>query len=200
MKTYLFKLQKSDEKNHEWNEHVVWRRQGMHNCVDYLLMSKRFQQRFLQKLLLSWDVNDVCEWLGELGLSQYSEIFRTNEIDGAELANIDNKILSDDLGIAPLGHRNKILREIKRIKAEELDGMVPDEFLCPVTREIMTDPVIASDGFSYERSAITGWIESGKVTSPMTNAPLNNPNLTPNRSLKNAIMRHFASAPSACLL
>ena len=77
-------------------------------------LAKKFQQRFFQvdvtsfyhcvilfaqKLLLSWDVNDVCKWLGELGLSQYSEMFRTNEIDGAELANIDNKILSDDLGI-----------------------------------------------------------------------------------------------------
>ena len=46
--------------------------------------------------------------------------------------------------LAPLGHRNKILREVKRIRAEEHDGAVPDEFLCPITREIMTDPVIAS--------------------------------------------------------
>lgn len=46
--------------------------------------------------------------------------------------------------LAPLGHRNKILREVKKIKAEELSGTVPDEFLCPITREIMTDPVIAS--------------------------------------------------------
>ena len=46
--------------------------------------------------------------------------------------------------LAPLGHRNKILREVKRIRTEEHDGAVPDEFLCPITREIMTDPVIAS--------------------------------------------------------
>lgn len=32
-------------------------------------------------------------------MSQYSELFRTNEVDGAELANIDNKTLSEDLGI-----------------------------------------------------------------------------------------------------
>ena len=44
-------------------------------------------------------MNDVCSWLNELGLNQYSEVFRTNEIDGAELANIDNKTLSEDLGI-----------------------------------------------------------------------------------------------------
>eukprot|EP00112_Aurelia_sp_Birch-Aquarium-sp1_P006514 Seg1718.3 transcript_id=Seg1718.3/GoldUCD/mRNA.D3Y31 product="WD repeat SAM and U-box domain-containing protein 1" protein_id=Seg1718.3/GoldUCD/D3Y31 len=149
-----------------------------------------------KKLMNTWDVNDVCTWLGDLGLSQYAEIFRTNDIDGIELSNVDNKVLGEDLGIAPLGHRNKILREVKRIRTEEHDGAVPDEFLCPITREIMSDPVIASDGFSYERAAITGWIESGKVTSPMTNAPLSNPTLTPNRSLKNAIMRSFSTAPS----
>ena len=32
-------------------------------------------------------------------MSQYSELFRTNEVDGAELASIDNKALSEDLGI-----------------------------------------------------------------------------------------------------
>jgi len=150
-----------------------------------------------KKLLNTWDVDDVCTWLGELGLNQYCEIFRANEIDGTELANVDNETLSADLGIAPLGHRNKILREIKNVKSKELSNVVPDEFLCPITREIMTDPVIASDGFSYERSAISGWIESGKITSPMTNSPLSNPTLTPNRSLKNAIMRYFVNSPSA---
>lgn len=27
----------------------------------------------------------------------------------------------------------------------------PKEFICPITQEVMTDPVVASDGFSYER-------------------------------------------------
>ena len=47
----------------------------------------------------TWDVNEVCTWLGDLGLSQYAEIFRTNDIDGTELANVDNKVLAEDLGI-----------------------------------------------------------------------------------------------------
>lgn len=32
-----------------------------------------------------------------------------------------------------------------------------DEFLCPITFELMIDPVIASDGHTYERSAIEKW-------------------------------------------
>jgi U-box domain len=31
---------------------------------------------------------------------------------------------------------------------------VPDEFICPISREVMDDPVISSDGFTFERTAI----------------------------------------------
>ena len=49
----------------------------------------------------------------------------------------------------PAGHRNKILRTVKEIKKEELEEDIPDEFLCPITREIMTDPVIAAGWHSF---------------------------------------------------
>jgi hypothetical protein len=46
---------------------------------------------------------------------------------------------------------------------------VPMDFVCPITSEIMTDPVLCEDGFSYERSAIETWFSKDKRTSPMTN-------------------------------
>ena len=141
------------------------------------------------KRLVLWDMDEVCKWLEELGLQQYSEVFRANAIDGAELFQMTNELLANELGISPLGHRNKIMREIKTIKTKEIEGEIPDEFLCPITRELMSDPVMAADGFSYERATISSWITQGKKTSPMTNAPLAHTNLTPNRSLKNAIGR-----------
>ena len=69
----------------------------------------------------------------------------------------------------------------------------PDEYLCPITHELMRDPVIASDGYSYERSAMEEWLRSGEeAVSPMTNAPLLSPTLTPNRSLKLLIERFLS--------
>ena len=69
----------------------------------------------------------------------------------------------------------------------------PDEYLCPITHELMRDPVIASDGYSYERSAIAAWLGSGgDPVSPMTNDPLLSPTLTPNRSLKLLIERFLS--------
>ncbi len=39
-------------------------------------------------------------------------------------------------------------------------------FLCPITRKLMTDPVIDPDGNSYERSAIENWLKEYS-TSPI---------------------------------
>jgi U-box domain len=35
---------------------------------------------------------------------------------------------------------------------------VPDEFLCPISREVMDDPVLASDGFTFERNTIERFV------------------------------------------
>ncbi|XP_031573576.1 WD repeat, SAM and U-box domain-containing protein 1-like isoform X2 [Actinia tenebrosa] len=147
-----------------------------------------------KKLLALWTVDEVCSWLETIGLEQYGECFRENAIDGAELSNMTSEMLLNDIKIGPVGHRNKILRSINDIKKEEIDDNIPDEYLCPISREVMTDPVIAADGYSYDRNAIELWLRSGRLTSPMTNAPLRNATLTPNRMLKNIINRHFGQA------
>lgn len=133
----------------------------------------------------------MCSWLISLELELYCETFRQNAIDGQELFNMTSETLASDLGIGPVGHRNKILRTIKDIKKQELEEDFPDEFLCPITREVMSDPVIAADGYTYERASIQEWLTSGRLTSPMTNAPLKSNVLTPNRMLKLLIQRHF---------
>ena len=50
--------------------------------------------------------------------------------------------------------------------------------------EIYEDPVVAADGFSYERREIELWFGRGKRTSPKTNEELPHTFLTPNRDLK----------------
>ena len=63
---------------------------------------------------------------------------------------------------------------------------VPDGFICPLSLEIYEDPVMAADGFSYERREIQAWFDRGKRTSPKTNEELPHTFLTPNRDLKSA--------------
>ena len=75
---------------------------------------------------------------------------------------------------------------------------MPDDFICPITAEIMNDPVSTSDGFTYERAAITEWLRT-KDTSPKTGATLESKILIPNYSHRSMIQRFIearASQPS----
>ncbi|XP_029980330.1 WD repeat, SAM and U-box domain-containing protein 1 isoform X1 [Sphaeramia orbicularis] len=143
-------------------------------------------------LLADWSEEDVQNWLSEEGLEELVSIFKTNNIDGPEL-NQMSKETAAELGIESVGLRGRLLRKIEALKAEQSGSEAPDEFLCPITRELMRDPVIAADGYSYERESIQSWIRGKNKTSPMTNLPLQTTLLTPNRSLKTAIARWKSS-------
>mmetsp|Transcript_55913 Transcript_55913/g.147819 ORF Transcript_55913/g.147819 Transcript_55913/m.147819 type:complete len:169 (+) Transcript_55913:145-651(+) len=71
---------------------------------------------------------------------------------------------------------------------------LPDEYYCAITMELMTDPVIAADGFSYERAAIQDWLDKGKRTSPKTGALLSHDQLLPNLSLRSLIQDRMNAA------
>lgn len=65
---------------------------------------------------------------------------------------------------------------------------VPPYFLCPITLEIMKDPVTVSTGITYDRESIEKWIFSHKNnTCPVTKQPLPDPDLTPNITLRRLI-------------
>lgn len=64
--------------------------------------------------------------------------------------------------------------------------VVPSHFVCPLTHDMMRDPVVASDGYTYERSAVEGWMTNNSH-SPMTGAKLEDTKLVPIIPLKNAI-------------
>ncbi|XP_017235711.1 U-box domain-containing protein 33 isoform X1 [Daucus carota subsp. sativus] len=64
---------------------------------------------------------------------------------------------------------------------------IPHFYMCPIFQEIMQDPVVAADGYTYETEAIKGWLESGNDKSPMTDRKLANDILVPNHALRSAI-------------
>lgn len=65
--------------------------------------------------------------------------------------------------------------------------LVPASFRCPLTEEVMLDPVRAADGFVYERSAIEQWLQLGRKRSPMTNEALAHPYLIPQQEQRSSI-------------
>uniref|UniRef100_A0A1J3K1K9 RING-type E3 ubiquitin transferase n=1 Tax=Noccaea caerulescens TaxID=107243 RepID=A0A1J3K1K9_NOCCA len=63
----------------------------------------------------------------------------------------------------------------------------PQDFICPINLEIMRDPHVAADGFTYEAEQIRTWLQRGNKTSPITGARLSHHNLTPNYTLRSLI-------------
>jgi hypothetical protein len=58
--------------------------------------------------------------------------------------------------------------------------------ICPITQENFVDPVVAKDGFTYERHAITKWLKT-KKSSPITRERMTHRTLIPNKNLKHVI-------------
>ena len=65
---------------------------------------------------------------------------------------------------------------------------VPSYFLCPISMELMEDPVTVATGVTYDRRSIERWLFSyGRTTCPATMQPLANLDLTPNHTLARVI-------------
>lgn len=75
---------------------------------------------------------------------------------------------------------------IIQTKSNRLQGMkIRDEFLCPITCELLREPVVALDGHTYEKSAIEKWLKSNH-TSPRSGEKMED-NLIINTNIKKLI-------------
>merc|ERR1719231_1767068 len=63
---------------------------------------------------------------------------------------------------------------------------IPHQFFCPITQDVMNDPVKTVDGMTYDRPAIERWLFH-RSTAPLTGLPLSSKTLTPNSQLREQI-------------
>lgn len=82
-------------------------------------------------------------------------------------------------------------KEVKYLSKRHSLGRQPMEplqsFYCPITMDIMVDPVETSHGQTFERSAIEKWLEEGNKQCPLTMNPLNKSLLRSNKTLRESI-------------
>lgn len=69
---------------------------------------------------------------------------------------------------------------------DDVENVIPQHFLCPITHEIMSKPVVTVDGYVYEMSAIEAWFASSDI-SPLTGKKLSDKRLTPLHMLRTQI-------------
>ncbi|KAH7839663.1 hypothetical protein Vadar_007013 [Vaccinium darrowii] len=86
-----------------------------------------------------------------------------------------------------IGNPDKDTPEAEKELIRHRSPVIPDDFRCPISLELMKDPVIVSTGQTYERSCIQKWLDAGHKTCPKTQQTLLHTALTPNYVLKSLI-------------
>ncbi|KAJ8623646.1 hypothetical protein MRB53_032176 [Persea americana] len=138
-------------------------------------------RRLLEKLHLRTidDLKKESVALHEIVISADGDPGDYLEDMSALLKNLKDCLLAEDPEIAASGG-GKCLPKHR-------SPVIPDDFRCPISLELMKDPVIVSTGQTYERSCIRKWLDAGHKTCPKTQQTLSHTALTPNYVLKSLI-------------
>lgn len=80
-------------------------------------------------------------------------------------------------------HIRETMVNLESLKA--INGVrIPSYFICPLSLQLMFDPVIVATGQTYERDSIQKWLNHGLIRCPVTRQTLSHTNLIPNYTVK----------------
>lgn len=149
------------------------------------------------------DTSEVKWVLDYLGIKKWSQCnkevkFLDSEITN-EYLNVDKRselaLLSSLMGF--LSYCRCIMFDLVDNEASQqvsnkcckntFGGLTPDDFRCPISLEIMKDPVTLSTGHTYDRASILKWFRAGNSTCPKTGERLQSKELLANLVLKRII-------------
>ncbi|XP_010464356.1 PREDICTED: U-box domain-containing protein 9-like [Camelina sativa] len=119
------------------------------------------------------------------------------------LIKIEEEDDDDDSGVQAIDQlqealsalREATMRRKKMAKSSSLDMLettvssCPDEFRCPLSNELMRDPVVLASGQTYDKLFIQKWLSSGNRTCPKTQQVLPHTALTPNLLIRDMISK-----------
>ncbi|CAI5947722.1 unnamed protein product [Closterium sp. NIES-64] len=87
--------------------------------------------------------------------------------------------------LCPLSKVHEVLMQLAEKSAgsvERQQDAADSHLLCPLSKMRMREPVVAADGYTYERKEIEKWMETNS-RSPITGEPFEHPMLTPNNAM-----------------
>ena len=98
---------------------------------------------------------DIDGWLRGIGLPQYAELFRANDIDGELLGRLTNHDLKD-IGVASFGHRKKLLEAIAELGGAPTASLAsPPVVPAPIPATVAPPAISASGEAAGERRYLT---------------------------------------------
>ncbi|KAJ4827907.1 E3 ubiquitin-protein ligase pub1 [Turnera subulata] len=162
------------------------------------------------------DFSEVKEVLGCIGLRsslEYEEEISKLEVEARKQAGTGGLIVVSNINnlisllsysksmIFSNGVKEKIQEGLKKgsqsmntnqdisSTSQSLVPNIPDEFRCPISLDLMRDPVIVASGHTYDRNSIAEWINSGHHTCPKSGQRLIHMALIPNYALKSLLQQ-----------
>ncbi|CAL0327587.1 unnamed protein product [Lupinus luteus] len=69
----------------------------------------------------------------------------------------------------------------------QLEVTIPHLFRCPISLDLLEDPVTLCTGQTYDRSNIVKWLDAGNLTCPVTMQKLHDSSIVPNHTLRHLI-------------
>ncbi|KAJ9703156.1 hypothetical protein PVL29_004789 [Vitis rotundifolia] len=133
--------------------------------------------------------------LGVLETDPYMAAKATEELK-KELQRLVSRIVDDDESCADTTDKAlKILSALRDFKfkgsldfgVEMENPALPQEFRCPISKQLMRDPVVVATGQTYDRPFIQKWLKDGHRTCPRTQQVLSHTILTPNNLVREMI-------------
>ena len=136
-------------------------------------LSRKQQIKYLKRCLEDKADSDAISSEITLGeLKKFYTFMRKKESKkflGHVLKKLRPAILTQQLKKAE-EDKLKLRREAQKYFDELLHAN--HHFCCPITQDIFVDPVVASDGNTYERHALENWINVYGGNSPITRQPI----------------------------
>ncbi|XP_073039547.1 U-box domain-containing protein 44-like [Primulina eburnea] len=140
-------------------------------------------------------LNGIC---GYIGISNENEelkiVFKNfkDEIDSLEsraealwMEQIIVLLGNADIVTTPKEKKIKYFTKRDSLGRQQLEPL--QSFYCPITGDVMVDPVETFSGQTFEREAIEKWLEEGNHFCPLTKTSLSKSSLRPNRRLRESI-------------
>ncbi|EKX43325.1 hypothetical protein GUITHDRAFT_163902 [Guillardia theta CCMP2712] len=156
----------------------------------------RQEEALRQKEIRSRETKELAELCKLFGIVDSAVVEAVYEsCDKQRTATISRLLeMVEDTGAIEDDLREEVIRlqdQIVKVRA-----LVEQSIRCPISGNVMEDPVFAADGFSYEHSAIAKWLKTSNL-SPVTKEVLSHKNLIKNHQLRGQIQGWKEQAEAA---
>ncbi|XP_061998139.1 U-box domain-containing protein 43-like isoform X1 [Rosa rugosa] len=110
---------------------------------------------------------------------------RKDQAEAIQMEQIIALLERADAASSPEEKERKYFTKRRSLGSQPLEPL--QSFHCPITGDVMEDPVETSSGQTFERTAIEKWLADGNSLCPLTRTSLDTSILRPNKTLRQSI-------------